>query len=102
MIHVFACITARPGQRDKVLALFRENRPKVLAEAGCIAYEATVDVPEFGAPQTPLGPDTFAVVERWADGAALKAHGAAPHMVEYGSKTRDLVERRVIHVLQAC
>lgn len=102
MIHVFAMITAQPGQRDAVLALFAKNRPAVLAENGCISYEAVVDVPNFGAIQTPLGNDTFAVVERWENAEALKAHATAAHMVEYGRDTKPLVASRVINVLQAC
>jgi quinol monooxygenase YgiN len=30
---------------------------------------------------------------------ALKAHAAAPHMKEYGAKTKDLLASRVIHIL---
>src|SRR6202000_3522326 len=48
MIPVFATITPQPGQREAVLALFNKNRPAVLAETGCISYEAVVDVPDFG------------------------------------------------------
>jgi quinol monooxygenase YgiN len=80
MIHVFATITTQPGQREAVLALFNKNRPAVLAETGCISYEAVVDVPDFGGFQTPLGNDTFAVVERWESTEALKAHAASAHM----------------------
>ena len=36
MIHVIATITAQPGQRDAVLALFTRNRPAVLAENGIL------------------------------------------------------------------
>ena len=32
--------------------------------------------------------------------AALQAHGAAPHMKAYGAKVKDLVAKRVIHILQ--
>jgi quinol monooxygenase YgiN len=101
MIHVFATITAQPGQREAVLELFKANRPAVLAEAGCVSYEAVVDVPDFGGFQTPLGNDTFGVVERWESAEALHAHAAAPHMAEYASKTRPLLANRVINVLQA-
>ncbi|TAL91764.1 MAG: antibiotic biosynthesis monooxygenase, partial [Candidimonas sp.] len=48
MIHVIATITTQPGQRDAVLALFKKNIPAVLAEKGCVSYEAVVDVPDFG------------------------------------------------------
>jgi quinol monooxygenase YgiN len=102
MIHVIATITAQPGQRDAVLALFNQNRPAVLAENGCVSYEAVIDVSNFGAIQTPLGNDTFAVIERWESAETLKAHGASAHMAEYGRNTAPLVANRVINVLQAC
>ncbi|TAM26528.1 MAG: antibiotic biosynthesis monooxygenase [Candidimonas sp.] len=102
MIHVIATITTQPGQRDAVLALFKKNIPAVLAEKGCVSYEAVVDVPDFGKLQTPLGNDTFAVIEQWESAQALKAHGASPHMAEYGRNTASLLARRVINILQAC
>jgi quinol monooxygenase YgiN len=101
MIHVFATITARPGQRDAVLAFFRKNVAAVLAEEGCISYEAVVDVPGFGGFQTPLGNDTFAVVERWKNADALKAHAASAHMAEYGRNIAPLLANRAINVLEA-
>lgn len=102
MIHVIATITARPGQRAAVLALFNKNLPAVLAEKGCISYEAVIDVPNFWQIQTPLGDDTFAVIERWESTEALKAHGTSAHMAEYGRNTAPLVANRVINVLHAC
>jgi quinol monooxygenase YgiN len=102
MIHVIATITAQPGERDAVLALFSKNQPAVLAENGCISYEAVVDVPNFGAIQTPLGNDTFVVVERWESAEALKAHTASAHMADYARNTKPLLASRVINVLQGC
>jgi quinol monooxygenase YgiN len=99
MIHVLAIITAQSGQRDAVLELFRANVPAVRAEKGCIEYGATVDADGFGSLQTKFGPDTFVVVEKWESPDALKAHAAAPHMVAYGAKTKDLLASRVIHIL---
>jgi quinol monooxygenase YgiN len=99
MIHVLAIITAKPGQRDKILEAFRANVPAVHAEDGCIEYGAAVDADGLGSFQTKLGPDTFVVVEKWASVDALKAHAAAPHMAAYGAKTKDMVASRVIHVL---
>jgi quinol monooxygenase YgiN len=101
MIHVIATITVQPSQREVVLALFNQNRPAVLAEDGCISYEAVVDVPDVGKIQTPLGTDTFAVIERWDSPDALRAHAASAHMAEYGRKTAPLLVSRVINVLQA-
>ncbi|AME25988.1 MULTISPECIES: putative quinol monooxygenase [Burkholderiaceae] len=100
MIHVIATITANPGQRADILALFSKNQPAVLAEEGCISYEAVIDVPGAGAIQTPLGDDTFLVIERWESIDALKAHAASAHMAEYGRNTGSFVAKRAINVLQ--
>lgn len=99
MIHVLAFITTKPGQRDTVLTHFQANVPNVLAEQGCIEYQATTDTATSLAAQTPAGPDTFVVVEKWESVEALDAHLKAPHMAAYAEKTRDLVAHRVIHVL---
>jgi quinol monooxygenase YgiN len=99
MIHVLAVITARPGMRDAVLEAFRENRPNVLAEDGCIEYAAAIDAADAPPMQAACGPDTFVVVEKWATMDALRAHAAAPHMAAYAAKTRDRVASRTIHVL---
>jgi len=99
MIHVVAVITAKPGQRATVLGHFRANRPNVLAEAGCIEYDAAIDAEGVGAFQTPVGADTFVVVEKWESLDHLMAHAAAPHMKAYGAKTKDLLANRAIHVL---
>lgn len=100
MIHVLAIITARPGQRDAVLAAFRANVPAVLAEQGCIEYAPVIDAEDGPASQSPLGPDAFVVVEKWADLDALRAHAAAPHMTTYAAQVKTLLLSRTIHVLR--
>jgi quinol monooxygenase YgiN len=99
MIHVMAIVTAKPGQRDTVLAAFRANMPAVHAEEGCVQYEPVIDAPDAGPVQTPLGPDSFCVVERWESMAMLHAHGASAHMKAYGAKVKELLASRTIHVL---
>ena len=74
MIHVLATITAKPGMRESVLHEMAANIPAVWAEDGCIEYGPAVDLEGAGPIQTPLGPDTFVVVEKWASLDALKAH----------------------------
>jgi quinol monooxygenase YgiN len=98
MIRVVAVITAKPGLREELLALFRANVPKVHAEAGCIEYGPFVDVERFAGFQAPIGPDAFVVLETWADAAALKAHAAAPHMAEYGRASKPMIAERKIHI----
>ncbi len=99
MIHVVAIITAKPGQRETILAAFRANMPAVHAEKGCIEYGPAVDAEGVGGFQTKFGPDTFLVIEKWESLEALKAHAAAPHMAAYAAKTKELIASRVIHVL---
>jgi quinol monooxygenase YgiN len=99
MIHVVAVITAKPGKREEILRHFRTNVPAVRAEQGCIEYGAAIDAENALPIQTPWGADTFLVIEKWDSIDALKAHAAAPHMAAYGAKTKDLIARRVIHIL---
>lgn len=101
MINVVAVITAKPGQREAILEAFRANIAAVHAEDGCIEYQPVVDAEGFGSFQTKFGPDTFVVLEKWRDAAALKAHATAPHMAAYAAKTKDLIASRVIHLLSS-
>ncbi len=101
MIHVLAIITTKPGLRDTVLQAFRANMPAVHAEAGCVEYQPVVDASGVGPFQTPLGPDTFVVIEKWQTLDHLKAHSAAPHMAAYAAKTKEHIANRVIHVLNS-
>ena len=96
MIHVIAVITTQPGQRATLLRAFHENTAAVRAEVGCIEYTAVVD--REGTP-APYGADTFVVVEKWQTIEDLRAHAAAPHMVAYSQRTKELVKERAIHVL---
>ena len=99
MIHVIAIITAKPGQREKILEAARANIPAVRAEDGCIEYGVGVDAEGLGSFQTKFGADTFVFVEKWRDADALKAHAAAPHMAAYAAKVKELIDRRVVHIL---
>ena len=100
MIHVLAIITAKPGMRARILEAYRANVDTVRAEAGCLAYEAVVDVQDAAAGFAQFGADSFVVVEKWASMDALRAHAVAPHMKAYASQVKDLTASRAIHVLE--
>ena len=100
MVHVLAIITAQPGMRGRIFEVFRANVQSVLAEDGCLGYEATVDVDPSGPGFAQFGADTFVVVEKWASIEALRAHAVAPHMKAYAASVKDLTASRAIHVLQ--
>jgi quinol monooxygenase YgiN len=99
MIHVVAVIHAQPGQRDALLAAMHANLDAVRAEPGCIAYQPAIDAPDLGSLQAKYGQDAVVVLETWANLEALKAHGAAPHMIAFGRATKAIVAARAIHIL---
>jgi quinol monooxygenase YgiN len=100
MIHVLAIITAKPGNRGRILDAFKANVAAVRAEAGCIAYEAVIDAKDASPGLAQFGADTFVVVEKWESMAALQAHAAAPHMKAYAGQVKELTANRAIHVLE--
>jgi quinol monooxygenase YgiN len=91
MIHVIATITTKPGTRDKVLEAFRWVTPLVRTEAGCIEYQATIDVQTTVAVQDGPRSDVVTVIEKWESVEALYAHSATAHMTEYRTKVKDYV-----------
>jgi quinol monooxygenase YgiN len=101
MVQVIAIIHAKPGMRSKILAFLHANIPNVLAEPGCIEYMATVDASDAPALQTPIGPDSFIVFERWADMPSFHAHAHAPHVITYRKNTAEFIDSRTVHVLSA-
>jgi quinol monooxygenase YgiN len=100
MIHVVAVLTAKPGKREEILRHFHANVPAVRAEKGCVEYGPAIDAEAAPGFQAKVGPDTFLVIEKWESMDALKAHAAAPHMVAYAAKVKELIASRTIHVLQ--
>ena len=101
MIHVVATITLKPGVRGPYLEVFRWLTPLVRAEAGCIEYQATVDVPTTIPVQDGPRPDVVTVIEKWASVEALYAHGDMPHMTEYRAKVKDYVAGVKLQVTEA-
>lgn len=99
VIHVIAIITTKPGQRDTVLAAFRQIIPEVQAEAGCLEYAPAIDIDHDAADFARLGPDSFMVIEKWESQEALAAHAASAHMAAYAAQVKDLLASRAIHVL---
>ncbi len=102
MIHVIATVEVRPGKREALLAEFRKNVPNVRAEKGCIEYGGALDLKTDIKAQIPMRDNVFTVVEKWESLEALKAHLATPHMASYRERTKDLVEKVTLQILQPC
>ena len=99
MINVIASIQIKDGQLSEFIGIFKSNIPKVLEEKGCIEYAPTIDVPT-GLPPQELNPNVVTIIEKWDSLDDLMAHLSAPHMLEYKEKTKDLVEKMSVKVLE--
>lgn len=99
MIYVIATIEVAAGRRDDFLAEFRRIVPLVRREQGCLEYGPTVDVPTKIAAQGAVRENAVTIIEKWESLETLEAHLAAPHMVEYRAKVRDLVVGATLQIL---
>ncbi len=102
MIHVIATVEVKPGKRDALLEEFRKNVPNVRAEKGCIEYGPTLDAKTDIKAQIAYRENVVTIVERWENLEALKAHLATPHMASYRERTKDLVVKVALQILQPC
>ena len=94
MVHVFARMEINPGYMEKFMEVLKNNIPTVLAEDGCIRYEACLDV-------NPETRDKFvSIVESWKSEAHLKAHLATPHMAAFREAAKDLRKGSVVTVVE--
>ncbi len=100
MIHVIATIELVEGKRDAFLVEFRKIVPQVLAENGCLEYGPTVDVASGLPAQGAVRDNVVTVVEKWENLDALHKHLAAPHMLAYRPRVKDLVVKVTLQILQ--
>ncbi len=99
MIHVIASIRIREDAFNAFIDIFKTNVPKVLQEKGCLGYAPAKDLPT-DLPIQETDPAVITVIEKWKSLEALNAHLAAPHMVEYQKKTKDMVEGISVKILE--
>ena len=100
MINVIASIKVKESCLDEFLDIFKANIPNVLAETGCVEYAPTVDFQTELASQI-LDANTVTIIEKWETYENLQAHLLAPHMLDYRSKVKDLVESVSLQVLKS-
>ncbi len=100
MIHVIATVTCKPGHRASFLEEFRAIIPQVLQEVGCLEYGPAIDAATDIHNQN-LNESRVTIIEKWESVDALRAHLAAPHMLEYRPKVKDLIESTELRVLES-
>ncbi len=101
MIYVVATIQLSTGQREAFLAEQRHLLPLVLAEKGCHEYAPSVEVAVSDPPKTPLRDHIVVMHEKWESLDALRAHSAAPHMLEFREKVKRMVVGVNIEVFES-
>jgi quinol monooxygenase YgiN len=82
-VIVFASFRPGPGKEDEVEALLSWMVGHTRTEPGCERYDLY---------RAPGDGTTFHLFERYRDDAALEAHRASEHYVEYRRKVTDLLE----------
>ena len=101
MIYVFATIELAEGMRDQFLAAQRELLPLVRAEAGCLAYTPTVEVPSSDPAKA--APRTHCVFmhEQWESLQHLRSHSTAEHMKDFREKVQTMVVGVKVEVFES-
>ena len=98
MIHVIASIRVKRGKVPEFLKVFRSIVPHVEKENGCIEYVPAVDIPT-DLPTQLSEENVVTVIEKWESLEALRTHLAAPHVLSYRERVREIVERVSLKVL---
>jgi len=80
---VIATLIAKPGQQDTLEQLLRGLLEPTRAEAGCQQYDLHQDLQH---------PETFYMLERWNDDAALDAHDQSAHIQNFRTQAADVIE----------
>ena len=99
MINVIASIKVKVGHLPAFIDIFKSNIPNVMEESGCLAYVPTIDV-STGLSAQELNENVVTILEKWERLEDLHAHMAAPHMLAYREKVKDLVESVTLKVLE--
>ena len=82
-VSCVAITLAKPGCENRVEAALAALIEPVRREKGVIQYEMHRDLEN---------PRRFVFIELWEDRETFDAHCAAPHIMTYLDKTRDLIE----------
>jgi quinol monooxygenase YgiN len=78
MLMVVATLPIQPGKTAEFEAVFKDLAKQVLAnEKGCERYELC---------RSTVNPNTYVVVEKYADDEALATHSKTPYFQEFMGK----------------
>ncbi|MFP7637514.1 putative quinol monooxygenase [Pseudomonas veronii] len=80
--NVIATLIAKPGQQHTLESLLRGLLEPNRQEAGCEQYDLHQDLQH---------PETFYMLERWRDDAALGDHDQSAHIQSFRAKAADVL-----------
>lgn len=82
MINVTAAVSVREDKTTEFEAAVAEARPGMLADPGCLRWDLQ---------RVSRSTTDYVLLEAYADGDALKRHGAAPEFAAFGEVLKDLI-----------
>jgi quinol monooxygenase YgiN len=86
MVVLAVTWTARPGHEAEVTGLFSKLAEASRQEPGCLGYQVHRHRTE---------PRRFFIYEQYKDDAALEAHRASPHFLQYARKDLPKIADRL-------
>jgi quinol monooxygenase YgiN len=100
MLKIIAHIHFDPTKRARLLDIYDDFVPQVLAEDGCHQYEPHEDrLTEL--PNQLREEGRFLVLEQWRDWESFQAHLQAPHVIEFRKSIQGIVSDVKVNVLQS-
>jgi|BarGraNGADG00312_2_1021985.scaffolds.fasta_scaffold03992_5 quinol monooxygenase YgiN len=86
MIIVKATITAKPGDRDKIISISQDVIGPTRSELGCISYEL------FASTQDK---DVLVMFEQWKNREVLETHMQTEHFKAFGAAIKDMIAKEL-------
>ena len=86
MIIVKATITAKPGDRDKIISISQDVIGPTRSELGCISYEL------FASTQDK---DVLVMFEQWENREVLETHMQSEHFKAFGAAIKDMIAKEL-------
>jgi quinol monooxygenase YgiN len=86
MIIVKATITAKPGDRDKIISISQDVIVPTCSELGCISYEL------FASTQDK---DVLVMFEQWENREVLETHMQTEHFKAFGAAIKDMIAKEL-------
>jgi len=90
-VAVVSINTAKVGQEAALEAAMRALIAPTRLDRGFIQYDLHRDLND---------PRTFTFIERWESREALDEHLKAPHILAWRARAGDLVETKVLQILE--